>query len=69
MAKDEFKKLKDVTLKGALTVEASRMLPHARDVGFLTGTSVPGILGVGIAGKTSDVALKMITGKRKRKRR
>jgi len=66
---EDLKKLKKMAFMGALAVESARVIPHAGDAGFLTGTSVPGFVGLGVASKVSDVSYDVMKGKKKRKKK
>ncbi len=66
-ALEELDKLRAVAIGGGLTIKSTDVIAHARSPGGLTA-DIGGLIGVGIAGATSKVAMDMATGKyRKRK--
>jgi hypothetical protein len=65
---EDFRKLKNLALGGSLAAGAASLIPHARHPDVLIG-SVPGFVGIGVAGKASDVAFDMIGGRRKKRKK
>lgn len=61
---DDLDTMRKVALGGALAVKSTGLISHARNPTALTG-DIGGILGIGIAGATSDIAMDLITGKPK----
>jgi len=64
----ELKKLKGIAFGGALVTESASVIPISGSPTALFG-KIPGFVGIGIAGRASDVSFRLITGKRKRKRK
>lgn len=71
MASKELKDLRKMArfgLGGALAVEGSSLIGKAGDHNALSG-SIPGFVGIGVAGAASEFAFDMVEGKRRRKRK
>lgn len=64
MSLKELDKMRKVLLGGALAVKSTDIIGHARNPTALTG-DIGSFVGIGITGATSNVAMKMITGKKK----
>ena len=64
----DFDTVRKFALGGALTVKSTDIIGHARNPTALTG-DIGGFVGIGVAGATSDIAMGMITGKRKKKQK
>jgi hypothetical protein len=62
--KKDFKKMQDVAFLGATTLQASSILGGANPIG-----TIPGFVGIGIAGATANVANRMITQSYTKKKR
>ena len=65
---NELDTMRKFAIGGALTMKSTDLLHNAQNPTALTG-DIGGMVGIGIAGATSDIAMKMITGKHKRKRK
>jgi len=71
MASKELKELRRLSrfgLGGALAVEGSSLIGKAGSASDLSG-SIPGFVGIGVAGAASEFAFDMAEGKRRRKRK
>jgi len=71
MASKDLKALRKMArfgLGGALSVEGASLIGKVGDHHALSD-SVPGFVGIGVAGATSEIAFDMIEGKRRRKRK
>jgi hypothetical protein len=64
--KKDFKKMQDTAFLGATTLQATSLLSGTNPV-----STIPGFVGIGIAGATANISNRMITGNfnKKRKRR
>ena len=65
---DDLDAMRKVAFGGALGIKSAEVMRHTGDPTALTG-DISGFAGIGIAGATSGIAMKMITGKRKQKRK
>lgn len=66
--KKDFKKMQDVAFLGATTLQATQLLKGVNPV-----STIPGFVGIGVAGVTANISNRMVSGgygrKRKTKRR
>ena len=62
--KKDFKKMQDVALMGATTLQATSLLKGANPI-----STIPGFIGIGVAGATSNMANRLITQSYSKKRR
>lgn len=62
--KKDFRKMQDMAFMGATTLQATSLLKGASPV-----STIPGFVGIGIAGATSNMSNRMISGNYGRKRR
>lgn len=62
--KKDFKKMQDTAFLGATTLQATSLLGGANPV-----STIPGFVGIGIAGATANISNRMVTGDFGRKRR
>jgi hypothetical protein len=64
--KKDFRKLKNVTTMGAATLQASSLLTTHR---CNPAGSIPGMIGVGVAGGVADVSFRLASGDAFRRKR
>jgi len=60
--------MRKFALGGALALKSTDVIGHAGSPTALTG-DIGGFVGIGVAGATSDIAMGMITGKYKHKKK
>jgi len=62
--KKDFKKMQDVAFMGAITLQATSLLKGANPI-----STIPGFVGIGIAGATANISNKMISSSYHKKKK